>query len=254
VDDRPEYAGDSTSQRLLNHAVWDTDRAMAVVRGFVAGHLADELVVGALGESGQQKQGAATAGVQRQVHGVRRAGRERREHGVLHLRDTPGACLDRGPDLGAGRQLDDEARRAELGIGEDVEFTTKPQLAKDIVADMAADHTMPPWFAGDEVYGRSGELREYIETQGSGYVLRAGCDFVAEVTPGTRERADGLVDRHLSGKKQRKRWEIRSVPGSKGAGSYASVSLDILARQPTILRENTSMANATYTVPAHVAT
>jgi hypothetical protein len=73
-----EYAGDSTPQWLLNHAVWDNDRATAVVRGFVAGHLADELVVGALGESGQQKQGAATAGVQRQYMGC--AGRV--ENGV----------------------------------------------------------------------------------------------------------------------------------------------------------------------------
>jgi SRSO17 transposase len=67
-----EHAGDATpdrTQRLLNQAVWDTDEAMSVVRRFVAGHLADELVVGALDESGQQKQGAATAGVKRQYMG-----------------------------------------------------------------------------------------------------------------------------------------------------------------------------------------
>jgi hypothetical protein len=102
-----------------------------------------------------------------------------------------------------------------------VKFTTKPQPARDIVADMAADHTMPPWFAGDEVYGRSSELRGYIETQGTGYVLRAGCDFLVEATPGTRHRADALVNTHLTGKKHRKRWEIHSVPGSTGARSYA---------------------------------
>jgi hypothetical protein len=33
---------------------------------------------------------------------------------------------------------------------------------------MAADRTMPPWFAGDEVYGRSRELRDYIAAQGAG--------------------------------------------------------------------------------------
>jgi hypothetical protein len=49
-------------------------------------------------------------------------------------------------------QLDDEVRRGELGIPADVGFRTKPQLATDIVADMVADHTMPAWFAGDEVY------------------------------------------------------------------------------------------------------
>lgn len=74
-------------------------------------------------------------------------------------------------------QLADEARRVVCGTPEDVEFKTKPQLAKEIVADMVADRTMPPWFAGDEVYGRSRELRDYIAAQGAGYVLRAGCDF-----------------------------------------------------------------------------
>jgi len=38
------------------------------------------------------------------------------------------------------------------------------------------------------------------------------------------------------------------------ASNTRSVSFDIRARQPTIFRENTSIANATYTVPAQVAT
>jgi hypothetical protein len=38
------------------------------------------------------------------------------------------------------------------------------------------------------------------------------------------------------------------------ASSTRAVSFDMLARQPTILRENTSIANATYRVPAQVAT
>lgn len=53
-------------------------------------------------------------------------------------------------------QLDDPERRLALGIPDDVEFTTKPELTIDICADMVADATMPPWAAGDEVYGRSG--------------------------------------------------------------------------------------------------
>jgi SRSO17 transposase len=219
-----EHAGDSTpdrTQRLLNHAVWDTDEAMAVVRGFVTEHLVDELVVGALDESGQQKQGEHTAGAKRQYMGC--AGRI--ANGVNTVYCT--YATSRGHALVGARiwvpaeHLDDEARRAVSGIPKDVRFKTKPQLAKDIVADMAADHTMPPWFAGDEVYGRSGELRGYIETQGSGYVLRAGCDFLVEMTPGTRERADALVDMHLTMKKHRKRWQVCSVPGSKGARRYA---------------------------------
>lgn len=66
-----EHAGDRT-QRLLNHAVWDQDAAMAVIRGFVAEQLGGQaLRVAALDESGQEKQGSATAGTQRQALPVR---------------------------------------------------------------------------------------------------------------------------------------------------------------------------------------
>jgi len=230
-----EHGGDATpyrTQRLLNHAVWDTYRAMGVVRGFVVEHLgsalAGELVVGALDESGQQKQGAATAGVKRQYMGC--AGRVANGVNTVYCTYTSA----RGHALVGARiwvpaeQLDDQDRRAELGIPAEVTFKTKPQLAKDIVDDMAADcargaggGALPPWFAGDEVYGRSSQLRQALEGHGVGYVMRAGCDFRVEVTPGVREPADDLVARLLTGKKHRKRWEIHSVPGSKGARAYA---------------------------------
>jgi SRSO17 transposase len=220
-----EHAGDSTpdrTQRLLNHAVWDARAVEAVVRGFVVEHLSGEpLVVGALDESGQQKQGDATAGVKRQYMGC--AGRVANGVNTVYrsYATTRGHALVGARIWVPAAQLDDEVRRAELGIPADVGFRTKPQLAKDLVADMVADHTMPPWFAGDEVYGRSRELRDYLETEGAGYVMRAGCDFRMEVTPGVTERVDALVTRLFTGKKHRKRWEVHSVAGSKGARAYA---------------------------------
>ena len=62
-----EHAGDATpdrTQRLLNHAVWDTERAAGVVRGFVVEHLAPgaELTVGALDESGIRSRAAPRRG------------------------------------------------------------------------------------------------------------------------------------------------------------------------------------------------
>ena len=70
-----KHVGDATpdrTQRLLNHTVWDHDAAMRVVRGYMAEHLGDQpLVVAALDESGQEKPGAATAGVARQYWGAR---------------------------------------------------------------------------------------------------------------------------------------------------------------------------------------
>ena len=221
-----EHAGDATpdrTQRLLNHAVWDNERAAGVVRGFVVEHLAPgaELMVGALDESGHQKQGSATAGAKRQYMGC--AGRVANGVNTVYCTyATPGGHSLAGARIWVpAEQLEDPDRRAALGIPEAVEFATKPQLATQIVADMVADQTMPPWFAGDEVYGRSPQLRDYLEEQGAGYVLRAGCDFRVEMTTGTRERLDVLVGKHLTGRNHRNRWETRSVPGSKGARAYA---------------------------------
>ena len=68
-----EHAGDTSPdrmQRLLNDAVWDHDHAQGVVRRFVIEQLGDQpLRVGALDESGQEKQGGSTAGAKRQYMG-----------------------------------------------------------------------------------------------------------------------------------------------------------------------------------------
>lgn len=219
-----EHAGDETpdrTQRLLNHAVWDTGAAMATVRAFVVEQLADELAVAALDESGQEKQGGATAGAARQYMGC--AGRV--ANGVNTVYCTYASA--RGHALVGARiylpaaQAENEEHRAAAGVPGDVVFKTKPQLAIDILADQVADHTAPPWCAADEVYGRSGELRSYLETQGIGYVLRTGCAFQAELAPGVWARADTVVGTYLRGRHSERRWQTCSVAGSKGDRAYA---------------------------------
>lgn len=217
-----EHAGDATpdrTQRLLNHAAWDEHAAMGVVRGFVAEQLGDQsLRVAALDESGQEKQGNATAGTQRQYMGC--AGRIANGMNTVYCSyATPaGHALAGARVYVPAAQLDDPDRRAELGIGDDVEFKTKPQLAVDVIDDMVADHTMPPWCAGDEVYGRSSELRTRCEDDEIGYVLRVGCAFHAELAPGLKLRADEALTRYAT---SRASWQIASVPGSKGQRCYA---------------------------------
>ena len=72
-----DRAPDKT-QRLLNHASWDEVAAMSMVRRFAVAGLDDAarrirraggMTAGALDETGQQKQGACTAGVKRQYLG-----------------------------------------------------------------------------------------------------------------------------------------------------------------------------------------
>lgn len=216
-----EQAGDATPdqmQRLLNHAVWDKDAAQGVVRGFVVEQLRDQpLMVASLDESGQEKSGEATAGAQRQYMGC--AGRIANGVNTVYCSyATPGGHALVGARLYIpADQLDDPERREALGIGTGIEFKTKPQLAKDILTEMIADGTMPPWAAGDEVYGRSGELRGFCEDNEIGYVLRVGCAFHVEIAPGMKLRADEVVARFTVAES----WQVCSVAGSKGERDYA---------------------------------
>ena len=219
-----EHAGDRTPdrmQRLLNHAVWDTTAAMGVIRRFVAEHLAPPaggLAVAALDETGQEKKGSATAGVKRQYMGC--AGQVANGVNTVHCSyATRGGHALVGARLYLpAEQLDDPDRRTALGIPTDVVFRTKPQLAIDIITDALADQTMPPWCAGDEVYGRSGQLRQHLQDHQIGYVLRVGCAFTIELNPVTRLRADTLAATHLAADRH---WQTVTVPGSKGDRSYA---------------------------------
>ncbi len=89
-----QHAGDRTPdrmQRLLNRAAWDTFAVMSEVRRFAAEGLEDAarrsrrggMVIGTLDETGQEKQGEATAGVKRQYMGC--AGRVANGINTVHL-------------------------------------------------------------------------------------------------------------------------------------------------------------------------
>jgi SRSO17 transposase len=219
-----EHAGDATPdrmQRLLNHAVWDTTAAMGVIRRFVVEHLAPAtggLAVAALDETGQEKKGNSTAGVKRQYMGC--AGQVANGVNTVHCSyATRGGHALIGARLYLpAEQLEDPDRRAALGIPTDVVFRTKPQLAIDIITDAIADQTMPPWCAGDEVYGRCARLRRHLEDRQIGYVLRVGCAFTVDLNPATRLPAAALAATHLLGEQH---WQTVTVAGSKGERSYA---------------------------------
>jgi SRSO17 transposase len=115
-------------------------------------------------------------------------------------------------------QLADPDRRAACGVGAEVSFRTKPQLALDICRDMVDDATMPPWVAGDEVYGRSGALRTFLEDNQIGYVMRVGRAFHVALMPGLGSaRAEQMVTRYVG----TDAWQVCSVTGSKGERAYA---------------------------------
>jgi SRSO17 transposase len=226
-----EHAGDRApdrTQRLLNRAAWDTFAAMGIVRRFaVAGLEAAAsgsgrrrgLVIGALDETGQQKQGRATAGVQRQYLGC--AGRVANGINTVHLayvREHAGHALIGARQWIPRAQIEDPVCSLMMGLPLDLKFRTKGQLAIDIVAGALADGITFDFFCGDEVYGSCTELRGFLEARGQAYVLRVQRNFRLTL-PGGRKLTCADAASHLDA---RKHPEVRSAgKGSKGARWYA---------------------------------
>jgi SRSO17 transposase len=215
-----EYAGDASPdkmQRLLERASWDERAVMAEIRVFAAGRLGGAGAVAVLDESGQEKKGVATVGVKRQYVGC--AGRVSNAINVVYCSyATPGGHALTGalPYL-PKEWADDLERRRTAGVPDDVEFATKPELGRRLLADLHADGLLPPWATGDEVYGRDPNLRTWLEQHQTGYVL--GIPKSAQITLGSgrRTRADATLKMIKP-----KAWTIASCgAGSKGERRYA---------------------------------
>ena len=227
-----ERAGDRApdrTQRLLNRAAWDTFAAMGVVRQFAVASLQEAarrsgrrrgLVIGALDETGQEKQGAATAGVQRQYLGC--AGKVANGINTVHLayvREHTGHALIGARQWIPREQIEDPVRSLLTGLPLDLAFRTKGQLAIDIAAEALAGGVRFDFFCGDEVYGNCTQLRAFFEDRGQGYVLRVPCTFSLTLASGKTLTCADAASRLLGSVR---RQEVRSAgKGSKGARWYA---------------------------------
>ena len=191
-----EFAGDLTPdgmQRLLNFYSWDADAVRDAVRRYAIRHLGDPGAVLVADETGFLKKGRMSAGVARQYTGT--AGRvENAQVGVFlayAASDGSRALIDRElylPEKWTG----DRERCRTAGIGDDVAFATKPELAQAML-QRALDAEVPfGWFAGDEVYGQNPGLRTWLEKKQVSYVMAVPCSQLVTVPAGQR-RADELA-------------------------------------------------------------
>ena len=145
-------------------------------------------------ETGFLKKGTCSAGVQRQYSGT--AGRiENCQLGVFLTYVSPRgrALIDRELYLPKS-WTDDRPRCAQAGIGDDVDFATKPQLARRMLERLLACHGRQAvgWFTADEAYGDNPGLRAWLDTQDINYVMAVSCD-ARFPTPTGPSRADELA-------------------------------------------------------------
>ncbi len=170
---RAEAAGDPgpwRQQAVLGRDRWDADALRDLVRDYATEHLADENAVLVIDETGFLKQGKASCGVARQYTGS--AGKITNcQIGVFaaYVSRHGHAFIDRALYLPKG-WTDDPARLKATYVPGDVSFSTKPQLAAEMIERALAAGVPFRWVAADSVYG-VGDIERDLRQAGKGYVL-----------------------------------------------------------------------------------
>lgn len=189
-----EHAGDRTPdgmQRLLNHARWDADLVRDALRAQVGERIGSLDGVLAVDDTGFEKKGRRSAGVQRQYTGT--AGKITNcQIGVFCSYVSPDrqrVLIDRELYLPASWH-EDPRRLAEAGVPDGTRFATKPELAWRMIERAADDPLMAfGWVTGDEAYGDNTVLRGRCQSRGLNHVMAVSCDHPL-VLAGGRTRAD----------------------------------------------------------------
>jgi len=214
-----EHAGDANPhvmQHFLSRARWDDDGAGEDLREYVVDALGDDDVVLVLDETGDLKNGSMSVGVQRQYTGT--AGRIENAQVAVYLGYGTASgytLLDRELYLPKSWAADAE-RRAGAGVPPQVEFATKGELGRGMVARFLDAGGRASWLTGDEVYGDDPKLREFAESRDLDYVMAISCNRHVTTIGGRTGRADEIVA-SLSARK----WHtISAGDGAKGPRFY----------------------------------
>ncbi|MET9914356.1 IS701 family transposase [Streptomyces sp. NPDC006476] len=201
-----EYAGDRApwgQQHLLDRSRWDADELRDFTRRYVIDGLGDGGVGAGPGgagvlvvdETGFAKKGRASAGVARQFTGTL-GGVFPCQVGVMAAWATGAgqALIDR--ELYLPREWTDDRERCRAAhVPDAVGFQVKPRLAEQMIERALLD--LPEgriWVAADEVYGRDGAFRAFLEQRRLPYAVTVQANQTVLPRPGWRHAAR-LVER-----------------------------------------------------------
>lgn len=177
---RAEAAGDPgpwRQQAILGRGRWDADALRDIVRDYALETLADDDAVLVIDETGFLKQGKASCGVARQYTGS--AGKITNcQIGVFasYVSRRGHAFIDRALYL-PKEWTDDPKRMKAAHVPQDVDFATKPQIARRMIARAIAAKVPFSFVAADSVYG-TGDIETTLRKACKGYVLGVASNHV----------------------------------------------------------------------------
>lgn len=198
-------------QKMLNRGVWDEAGVREDVRRYVTANLGDPGAVLVFDETGDIKQGTETVAVARQYTGVTGQVENCQVAVFAAYASRQGQALVDAELYVPKEWVADPERALRAGIPPErrERVVTKGQLAADMLARAIAAGMPFAYVAGDEVYGRSPDLRAAIEQADLGYVLEVGCD----------QRVEGRRAEESRDLVPRRGWQCaRPDPARKGCG------------------------------------
>ena len=231
-----EAAGDTTPyglQHLLGRASWDADEVRDdLLRGYVVERLGgEEDAVLIVDETGFLKKGDKSAGVKRQYSGT--AGRvENCQVGVFlaYASERGQAFIDRELYLPEEWVLDKE-RRKRVGVPEEIEMRTKPELAREMLGRALEAGVEAAWVVADSAYGDTRRLGMFLEEREQPYVM--ALSGKAHVWAGFRQhRVSSVLEALRKGELPTEQTEegfrrLSAGDGSKGPRLYDWLGLPL---------------------------
>jgi SRSO17 transposase len=211
-------------QRLLRTADWNADAVRDELRNYVVERLGPGGVL-IVDETGFIKKGTRSAGVARQYTGT--TGKiDNCQIGVFCAYATPTgrALIDRELYLPKA-WTDDRERARAAGIGDDIGFATKPDLARRMLQRTLDAGVAASWLTADEIYGQDKRLRVWCEQHRLPYVLATRSNDTVATVDWRQRRVRALITELPA-----EAWARRSAgAGAHGLRLYDWARIELLA-------------------------
>jgi SRSO17 transposase len=202
-------------QQFVTDSPWSEEELWRAIRQEIIPHL-EPLEAWVVDETGWVKQGSHSVGVAHQYCGA--VGKKANCQVSVEVVVSDGWIA---APVGGRLYLpeswsEDRERCLAAGIPEEVEFATKPELARCMIERALQAGAPCSWVAADEVYGNNSKLRQWLEEQRLGYVLAIASDLRMRWPDHQLRRVDAIAQSLPS-----LAWERLSAGlGSKGERLY----------------------------------
>jgi len=220
-----EKIGERTPYKIQQFIYRGEYKANAIrdeLRRYVGESIGEPEGVLVVDDTGFIKQGKKSCGVQRQYTGT--AGKICNcQVGVFvtYASSKGHSAIDRRLYI-PKEWLEDEGRRTEAGVPEDLKFQTKPEMALEMIQEATSAGMQYRWVTGDCAYGDYRGMRQWLEKNEKSYVL---CVSVKEsIWKESQKVTVGSVLKNLPSEG----WvEASCGDGSKGARVYDWIVVEI---------------------------